>query len=141
MKKRLIIPTIALALGFAASANAADLTLEIKQVEKSEGQLLIAVWDSAEGFLKAEAIRYRGRIEAKEGTVTYTLSGMEPGDYAVSVFHDIDSDGKLKKNFMGAPTEPLGMSRDAKGVFGPPAFEDAVFTLPKDGAKMEIYLD
>ncbi len=40
---------------------------------------------------------------------------------------------KLDKNFVGWPVEPYGFSRDAKGLIGPPAFEDASFQVD-DGA-------
>jgi uncharacterized protein (DUF2141 family) len=34
-----------------------------------------------------------------------------PGDYAISVFHDENSNGKLDRNFMGMPKEGVGIKR------------------------------
>ena len=141
MKKPVFLATIAATLLAICPATwAADLSLDITNIKSADGNLLIAVWDSEDGFLSPDTIRYRGLTPAKEGTVTYVLHDIPPGDYAISVFHDADGDGKLKKNMMGIPREPLGMSRDAKGTFGPPAYEDAVFTLPEDGLTLTIRL-
>jgi len=41
------------------------------------------------------------------------------GKYAVSVFHDENSNGKLDTNFLGIPREGVGASNNAKGHFGP----------------------
>jgi len=49
--------------------------------------------------------------------------------YAVCVFHDEDSDGKLKTNWLGMPREGVGSSNNAKGRLGPPRFSAAAFPL------------
>ena len=51
------------------------------------------------------------------------------GDYALSVFYDQDGDGKLKTNFIGMPKEPIALSNNAVAKFGPPEYDDAVFSL------------
>jgi uncharacterized protein (DUF2141 family) len=49
------------------------------------------------------------------------------GTLGISAFHDENSNGKLDTNFVGMPVEDYGASRDARGTFGPPSFEDAKF--------------
>ena len=39
----------------------------------------------------------------------------------------------------GIPTEPVGFSSNAKGMFGPPGFDDTSFLFDKD-MKVEIVL-
>ena len=56
------------------------------------------------------------------------MRDVAPGDYAVSVFHDENSNGKLDRNFMGMPKEGVGKSNDAAGHFGPPKYDDARFS-------------
>ena len=53
--------------------------------------------------------------------------GLNTGTYAISVFHDENSNGKLDTNFMGIPREGVGASNNAKGHFGPPKFDAAAF--------------
>jgi len=44
--------------------------------------------------------------------------GVAAGTYAVSAFHDENSNGKLDRNFMGIPREGVGASNNAKGHLG-----------------------
>lgn len=55
------------------------------------------------------------------------FSGIEAGTYAVSVFHDENSNGKLDTKFMGIPREGVGASNGAIGHLGPPKFDAAAF--------------
>lgn len=50
-----------------------------------------------------------------------------PGTLGISAFHDENSNGKLDTNFVGMPVEDYCASRDARGTFGPPSFDDAKF--------------
>jgi uncharacterized protein (DUF2141 family) len=60
------------------------------------------------------------------------LKDIAPGNYAVAVFQDANSDGVLNKNIWGAPTEPYGFSRNNYGKGGPPDFENVSFILEAD---------
>jgi uncharacterized protein (DUF2141 family) len=62
------------------------------------------------------------------------------GEYAVSLFVDENSNGKMDKNAIGIPTEAYGFSNDASGNFGPPSFEQAKFVVGKDKAAITITL-
>ena len=44
------------------------------------------------------------------------FSGIAPGTYAASAFHDENSNGKLDTNFMGIPREGVAASNDARGT-------------------------
>ena len=59
-------------------------------------------------------------------------------EYAVHVFHDLDSNGKMKTNFIGIPREPTGVSNEAKGKFGPPKFKDAKFAVTGEPVDVPI---
>ncbi|TNE61486.1 MAG: DUF2141 domain-containing protein [Alphaproteobacteria bacterium] len=137
---KLILST-ALALMATSTAYAADLTLTVTGMKTDTGNVMIGVYDKADRFLQVEGIVARGRVPASHDAVTYVFKNLAPGQYAISIFHDANNNGKLDKNFMGIPTEPIGMSRDAKGSFGPPRYEDAVFSLPADGMSMTIKVE
>jgi uncharacterized protein (DUF2141 family) len=61
-----------------------------------------------------------------------------PGTYAVSVLHDVNSNGDLDTNFLGIPKEPLGFSNGAKPKMGPPSFDAAKFTHGSEATKLQI---
>jgi len=53
---------------------------------------------------------------------------LRPGDYAISVFHDENANGKLDKVLV-IPSEGFVFSRDAPVRFGPPKFAAAAFPV------------
>ncbi|MNT83012.1 hypothetical protein D3C72_2228260 [compost metagenome] len=56
------------------------------------------------------------------------------------VYHDENNNGKLDKNFIGMPKEPVACSNNAKGFMGPPKYEDAKFIITAD-TKMTIKMN
>lgn len=125
-------------LACAGMTQAADLTVAVEGVKSANGQVLVAVYDSAATFLR-QPVRVAA-AEARPGAVMLAIAGLPAGDYAVSVFMDENGNGKLDKNPVGMPVEPYGFSNDATGRFGPPRFEDAQVRLTAAGAATTITL-
>lgn len=61
-----------------------------------------------------------------QGSVEIQLKGLRPGRYAVTVMHDEDGDGTLKKGPMGIPKEGFGFSNNPRVFFGAPDFDKVV---------------
>ena len=78
-----------------------------------------SLYASAEGFPKdsQKAIR-RDSSSISEKKASCEFPGIEPGTYAVSLFHDENSNGKLDTNFLGIPREGVGASNDARDHMG-----------------------
>jgi uncharacterized protein (DUF2141 family) len=55
------------------------------------------------------------------------ITGLPPGDYAISAIHDENDNRKLDKSFIGMPTEGVAFSNNAKISFGPPKFDKVRF--------------
>lgn len=127
-------PTLALlgALAYASAAFANDLTVEIQGVTEAKGSVYVALYDKADTWMK-KPVKAQGAV-AIGGKTTVVFKDLPEGEYAFSVFHDIDGDKKMARNAMGMPTEPWGFSRDAMGMFGPPSFEEAKVKVPAGGA-------
>jgi uncharacterized protein (DUF2141 family) len=47
------------------------------------------------------------------------LTNLDPGQYAIILFHDENGNGKLDRNALGVPTEPYGFSNNVRGFLGP----------------------
>jgi len=140
MKKPLLPLACALLLAAAGTAQAADLTVTVENLQSDEGQVLLGLFESAASFPKQVA---RGQsVGAAQrdagGKVRVVFAGLAPGNYAVSAFHDRDNSGKLNANMMGIPTEPYGFSGKPAGRMGPPAFNDAAIEVPAAGAAIII---
>src|SRR5579863_1350790 len=95
--------------------------VEVKGLRSEHGQVLCALFSSAEAFPK-KADKAVARLTAKivERGAACDFAGVAAGTYAVSVVHDENSNGKLDTNFVGMPREGVGASNDAKGHMGPP---------------------
>ncbi|HWA71969.1 MAG TPA: DUF2141 domain-containing protein [Polyangiaceae bacterium] len=61
------------------------------------------------------------------GSALCVFDKVPAGTLGISAFHDENSNGKLDTNFVGMPVEDYCASRDARGTFGPPSFDDAKF--------------
>jgi uncharacterized protein (DUF2141 family) len=115
-------------LNIVAVSAAQDLEVIIKNVSGEAGTLMVGLFDSEKTFLK-KAVRSE-KILAQTGSVRAVFKGVEQGVYAISVFHDVNGNGKLDTNFMGIPKEGFGFSNDAKAMFGPASFAKAKFKCP-----------
>lgn len=107
------------------------LTVEISGLKDATGNVYIAVYDSDSTWLSEETFTNAkvAIAEALDGDLVRTELQLPLGTYALTVFHDTDNDGELDTNFIGIPKEPIAMSNNAVAKFGPPKYEDAVFTL------------
>jgi uncharacterized protein (DUF2141 family) len=121
-----------------APAYAADLTVEIKGLASANGKVLIALYDKADGWMK-QGLKTAG-APAQKDSVTYEFKDLPMGDYALSIHHDENGNGKFDTNLVGMPVEPYGFSNDAMGNFGPPTFEQAKFKLDSDKKTVTLSL-
>ena len=80
---------------------------------------------------------YKDRESARAGIVEFTLRNVKPGTYAVAVFHDLNGNGRLDRNFIGLPSEPYGFSNDV-GRRGPPSFEGALITVKEPSTTVRV---
>ena len=130
---RIALPLLATTL--AASASAATLTVVVEGAQGRQGAVRAAMFRDTAGWLKPDSA-VRSDIAALDsvsgGNVTFVYADLPAGRYALSVFHDANNDGKLGTNPAGIPIEPYGFSRDARGRFGPPAFDDAAIDVQGD---------
>lgn len=130
--------TLVLAAAFCAAGSASAASIEVRvQGVTAKGKVLVAVCDKTT-FLKDCA--YSGSAPAKAGETVVTVDGVPTGAWAVLSYQDENDNGKLDRNVLGIPKEPYAFSRDARGRFGPPSFEDAAFELRDEKAVTTIKL-
>ncbi|PQB04669.1 DUF2141 domain-containing protein [Aureitalea marina] len=108
------------------------LNIEIRNINKAKGKILLAIYSDKEHYLDSEyAIAAEG-VVTKTGSLTITVK-IPFGEYAIGAFHDINDNGELDTNGLGIPNEPYGFSHGKKGTFGPPSFNAAKFEFSQDG--------
>lgn len=109
---------------------AQNLTIEVREIEKTEGHLYVAIYNSQETFLKKPLTAFR--VEVKDKVVIIPCQGLPLGTYAISLFQDENGNGKMDTATFGIPTEKFGFSNDAEGVMGPPSYDKCSFTFSED---------
>ncbi len=119
---------------------AADLSVTLAGIRNDSGYVMAAIFDSPRGFPNEAGAVAQVKMKARPGQVGFVITGLPPGHYAVSAFHDENGNGKLDTNLLGVPTEGYGFSNDARGRFGPPAFDAAAMTLDGTGWTITVTL-
>jgi len=115
----------------AMPAFSATVEVHVTGVDAGKGSVKVAVCDQAR-FLKQ--CLYSGSAPARAGDNTIAVRDVPAGNWAVLAYQDANENGELDRNFIGIPSENYGFSRDARGKFGPPSFEDAAIAVDGDGA-------
>jgi len=105
-----------------SQSGTATLTIRVTGVHNNKGRIALALFQSEAGFPgdSSKAMRLQqAEIDAQTRSAQFTLQGIPYGVYAVSVFHDENMNGKLDKNFVGAPKEGYGASNNPRKRMGP----------------------
>lgn len=118
-----------------APAGGATLHVRLGGVAGQKGKLMGAICNQQSFLKQCQYFAVQPAGEAHE----LNFSGVAPGTYAVMVFHDENGNGKLDQAANGIPLEGYGFSRNARGHWGPPRFDDARFDI-QPGAN-DIALD
>lgn len=116
---------------FASGQSGYTLTIELQNVEVSEGTIRIALFNSQEAY-ENDKITKQLKVAAQKGVQTIVLKEIVGGEYVFKVHHDSNKNDEMDTNFFGIPKEGYAFSNNAKGSMGPASFEDAKFLLDKN---------
>jgi len=108
------------------------LEIDVEGVESATGSIQVALYTAPEQFLKNEGVYRSGSFRAHKGTTRVLLDNLPAGTYALAIFHDLNDNQELDKNWMGIPKEPMGFSNARMKTFGPPGFEECRIDLRQD---------
>ncbi|EGJ51895.1 DUF2141 domain-containing protein [Desulfocurvibacter africanus] len=122
---------------WAAQALAADLEVTLTGIRNDSGSIRVAVLNRLAGFPDADNAVALHKEPARPGSMTLHFTGLEPGRYALAVFHDEDDDGELQRLLGLIPLEGYALSGDT-GRMGPPSFGRMAFVLTDEGAAMTL---
>jgi uncharacterized protein (DUF2141 family) len=113
--------------------------ITITNLDGESGDLFIGWYNRPEGFRVLDKAFYKRVVPVQtrdEAQVTFEVT---PGTYAIAVFLDTNSNGKLDTNLFGAPTEPYGFSNNKLFTFRPTSFDEAAVEIRSD-AQIRIAL-
>ena len=136
MNSQLKIAAAAALLSFfnLSQAAAADLTITVDNLRSNQGQVLLCVFSAEssdrEAFpdcIKGHPVR-QGKAAISNGQVVVSYKGLKDGVYAVAAIHDENGNNELDTNFLGIPTEGIGISTNPR-LMGKPQFREAQFEI------------
>jgi uncharacterized protein (DUF2141 family) len=129
----------ALVVGFAypllmGSVPLATLEVRVVGLRSTDGLVRICLTADPRSFPDCErdpAARHRSVAADQAGSVRF--EDLPSGDYAVSLFHDKNANGRLDKLLI-VPREGVGFSNNPQLRFGPPTFAEARIQIAGDTA-------
>ncbi len=107
-----------------------SITVKINNLDSNNGRVFIALYNSQASFLDSAFKATAKKVVNNSCEVTF--ENIEKGEYAISLFHDENDNGKMDSNAFGIPSEDYGCSNNAKGFMGPPKWEDAKFEVKNE---------
>ncbi len=115
------------------------LDVHVDGFENTDGAAGIAVWDAARGFPEeiehAIATTY---ATIQDGVALARFDQLEPGPYAITVFHDKNDNRRFDKNWLGMPKEAWGVSNNVRPRLRAPRFDEASLGLIEGPRRVEI---
>lgn len=115
------------------------LTINVQNIKSLKGEIIIGVFNVDKDFLKEGVAIKNYTIAIDEATETIVINDLPKGEYAVSLYHDENSDNECNRNFLGIPKEAYGFSNNVKPKFSAPSYKDCKFLL-LDNKVMDIVL-
>lgn len=97
------------------------------------GNVVILLFDAAGTFVDLRDPVKEVTLPAG-GPMPVCITDLPAGEYALVAYRDDNGNGRLDKNFIGLPREPLGFS-NRYWPQGPPSFARAAFRLEAGGTK------
>lgn len=118
-------------LGTAPAPDSVKLEIALTGMRSANGEVRLCVWHGPSAFPGGKCAGDSIVVPAATPRVTVEVP-LLPGDYAVSLLHDENGNGKLDKNMLGIPVEGVGFSQNPKLAFGPPSYQAVRFDVAHD---------
>ncbi|CAM4111415.1 DUF2141 domain-containing protein [Flavobacterium antarcticum] len=127
--------TILLLFGMLAGltpSNNPKLTIKISNIEKIKGEIKVGIFNTDTHFLKEGYALKNYSVKVENNTAILTITDLPKGEYAVTMYHDQNSDNECNKNFIGIPKEPYAFSNNIKPKMSAPKYKDCKFDLSEN---------
>ena len=117
----------------------ARLSVMIEGFRSDRGLAIVSLFDRPEGFPDSVAAsRQTLSVSITNASARAVFENLSRGEYAVSVLHDEDGDGRMSTSLFGLPREGFGFSGKPGYWFGQPTFNEASFLLLDEAHELSV---
>lgn len=103
------------------------LFVVVEAIRASQGLITSSLYTDDGRFLKKGGSLSVWRVPAHTGSVTMCVYLPRPGNYAVGVYQDLNSNMKIDRKLLG-PAEPWGFSDNPHLLIALPSFDQVKFS-------------
>ena len=128
----IFIGVLILSANSIVKAQTANLTIHVSGLKETKGGIQLGLYNNSPSFPKPDLEFRVICIPADSSSVTYIITEIPCGDYAIALYHDVNSDEICNTNWIGIPTESYGFSNNVRVMFSAPSFEKTKFSLNDD---------
>ncbi|MEM9675757.1 MAG: DUF2141 domain-containing protein [Cyclobacteriaceae bacterium] len=118
------------------SQGQSTLRIKVSDIETNRGKVIVALFQDEENWLEQPYQEIILATDKDFGTAEFDVPF---GQYAVSIYQDLNTNSELDRNFLGIPKEPVGFGNNHK-PFGSPKFESSLINHSATSAPQEIKL-
>ena len=139
---KILAAVMGTALFMAGAAQAGDVTVELSGVQARGGTLLASL-QTRDQCMKPAGSYGATASSPSASVVRLTIPNVAPGEYALSVLHDVDGDMTMDVSPEFIPTEGWAMV-NGESLRGRPVFDQVKVTVPAAGSTLKarvIYMD
>lgn len=104
-------------------------------VPSDDGTVIIGLYDQ-KSFMVAPPL-HAYDVEIVDGSATATFTNVQPGIYAITLFHDKNGNKQMDFEANGMPIEMYGVSNNVMSA-GPPQWSDAKFEVGDEPLTFDI---
>ena len=145
-KKMIFVWLNLLFVTFSFQVFAGDVIVTVDRFTyNNEAPVKFSICDSAECHTK----RDKGYVDIDAELIEitdifrkYRIKNIEPGEYSLSAYHDLNNSSKLERSgILGIPQEPIGFSRlDVQKVRRHPKWDEVKFHVGETDTSVTVHL-
>ncbi|WP_459210804.1 DUF2141 domain-containing protein [Aquimarina rhabdastrellae] len=119
-----------------AQENKATLTIDVTNITEKKGTIYVELFSNEDNFL--ENAFSKKMISSFDEVGRIAFNDIPYGIYAVSIYHDVNDNGKMDASWLGMPKEPVGVSNNPG--YGMPKWEETKFVIDNTSKEIKVRL-
>lgn len=113
----------------------------VRGATSDRGVIRIAVYGDAETFNQPDLAVISRSVPVEDGRGFYPVAvDAVPRVISVAAYHDENNNGQLDRNLLGIPREAYGFTNRARGILGPPTYDETTLQRPPAGTELRLVL-